>query len=71
MYRNMGLKPLQLSDCYGRTRVLSCAVIGVLVMDLNFLSVFWFYNYIPGGYWFLVIGPVVEGAMGGKHTWYL
>ncbi|KAI0723991.1 MFS general substrate transporter [Cerioporus squamosus] len=55
-----------LSDRYGRTKVLSCAVIGVLIMDMNFLCVFWFYNYIPGGYWFLVSGPVLEGLLGGQ-----
>ncbi|RPD66384.1 MFS general substrate transporter [Lentinus tigrinus ALCF2SS1-6] len=55
-----------LSDRYGRTRVLSCAVIGVLLMDLNFLCVFWFYEYIPGGYYFLVSGPLLEGFLGGQ-----
>ncbi|KAI0748590.1 MFS general substrate transporter [Daedaleopsis nitida] len=55
-----------MSDRYGRTRVLGCAVVGVLTMDLCFLSVFWFYRYIPGGYWFLVLGPLVEGFLGGQ-----
>ena len=33
---------------------------------MTFLSVFWFYEYIPGGYWFLLLGPIVEGFLGGK-----
>ena len=48
--------------------MLGFAVVGILVQDLTFLSVFWFYNYIPGGYWFLLIGPVFEGALGGQFT---
>nr|VWO98059.1 Calcium dependent mitochondrial carrier protein [Ganoderma boninense] len=55
-----------LSDRYGRTRILGCAVVGVLMMDLCFLSTFWFYKYIPGGYWFLLIGPILEGFLGGQ-----
>ena len=58
----------QMSDRYGRARILSCAVVGVLLMDMNFLCVFWFYDYIPGGYWFLITGPVVEGLLGGEYT---
>ncbi len=38
------------------------------MMDLNLLCVFWFYNYIPGGYWFLVSGPLLEGLLGGEFT---
>ena len=38
-------------------------------MDMIFLSVFWFYKYIPGGYWFLVLGPIVEGFLGGKRIY--
>ncbi len=57
--------PSQLSDRYGRTRILGCAVVGVLIMDLCFLSTFSFYEYIPGGYWFLLIGPIFEGFLGG------
>ena len=56
----------QLSDRLGRTRILGCAVVGLLIADLTFLCVFWFYDYIPGGYWFLLLGPLVEGFLGGK-----
>ncbi|TBU49115.1 MFS general substrate transporter [Dichomitus squalens] len=55
-----------LSDRYGRTRVLGCAVIGVLIQDASFLAAFWFYDHIPGGYWSLLIGPLVEGCLGGQ-----
>lgn len=33
---------------------------------MNFLSVFWFYDYIPGGFWFLLLGPIIEGLLGGE-----
>ena len=57
---------LQLSDRYGRTPVLSCSIVGVLFLDVTCISVFWFHNYIPGGYWFLVLGPIVGGLLGGE-----
>ncbi|OCH93392.1 MFS general substrate transporter [Obba rivulosa] len=55
-----------LSDRYGRTRVMSCAVVGALFSDFNFLLVFHFAKYLPGGYWFLLLGPLVDGMFGGK-----
>ncbi|KAH9945899.1 MFS general substrate transporter [Epithele typhae] len=56
-----------LSDRVGRIRILGCAVIGLLIADLTFLAVFWFYDYLPGGYWFLMLGPLCEGLLGGRH----
>ncbi|KAF9053900.1 MFS general substrate transporter [Hymenopellis radicata] len=53
------------SDRIGRTAVLGISVVGLLVTDLNFLVVYTFYDRLPGGYWFLVVGPVIEGSLGG------
>ncbi|OSD08608.1 MFS general substrate transporter [Trametes coccinea BRFM310] len=53
------------SDRYGRTRVMSLAVIGILLTDLTFIAVFYFYKQLPGGYYFLITGPVLEGLLGG------
>ena len=41
------------------------SVIGLLLTDFNFIMVTLFPTYVPGGYWFLVVGPMVEGALGG------
>ena len=46
----------QLSDRHGRTRVMGFAVVGALVADSNFLIVYHFAKYLPGGYWFLLFG---------------
>lgn len=54
-----------LSDRYGRVRVLSISVIGLLLTDANFIVVAKASTRLPGGYWLLLIGPVVEGCLGG------
>ena len=41
-------------------------VLGLLLTDFNFIMVALFTNRIPGGYWFLTVGPAVEGSLGGK-----
>jgi len=53
------------SDRYGRTRVLSISAVGILLMDFNFIFVYLCSTRLPGGYWFLVVGPVIEGCLGG------
>ncbi|OCB86786.1 MFS general substrate transporter [Sanghuangporus baumii] len=54
-----------LSDKYGRLRVLGISVIGLLFNDVVFISVFFFSKKLPGGYWFLLLGPIIEGVLGG------
>lgn len=47
------------------------SVIGLLLTDFNFIFVSLFTERVPGGYWFLLLGPVVEGSLGGNlenHT---
>jgi hypothetical protein len=34
--------------------------IGVLLMDFNFIFVALFAKRLPGGYWFLLVGPLIE-----------
>ncbi|KAF8808993.1 MFS general substrate transporter [Phlegmacium glaucopus] len=53
------------SDRHGRTSVMGISAIGLLLTDFNFIMVTLFSKHIPGGYWFLVVGPMVEGALGG------
>lgn len=56
------------SDRHGRTAVLGISVIGLLSTDFNFLVVNTYYERLPGGYWFLLLGPIVEGCLGGTST---
>ena len=35
------------------------------ISDANFIFVSHFHAKIPGGYWFLIVGPIVEGTLGG------
>ena len=55
-----------LSDRFGRVRVLSFAVFGLLMTDANFLVVARWHQVLPGGYWFLLVGPFLDGLLGGK-----
>ncbi|PCH37836.1 MFS general substrate transporter [Wolfiporia cocos MD-104 SS10] len=57
-----------LSDRYGRTRVLGIAAFGLLATDFTFIITAKFSDVLPGGYWFLVIGPIVDGLFGGLTT---
>ncbi len=62
------MSSLELSDRYGRTRVLGIAIFGLLFTDLNFISVTKFRRSLPGGYWFFIVGAIVEGCLGGKSN---
>ncbi|KAL0946702.1 hypothetical protein HGRIS_012889 [Hohenbuehelia grisea] len=56
------------SDRWGRTRLMGIAVMGVLFTDIIIILVALFPRSIPGGYWFLIIGSVVDGLVGGVTT---
>jgi hypothetical protein len=43
------------------------AAIGLLVTDFNFIFVSLYSTKLPGGYWFLVVGPIIEGCFGGQY----
>ena len=46
--------------------MLGIAVLGLLFTDINFISVAKFWRALPGGYWFFIVGALVEGSLGGK-----
>ncbi|TFK36324.1 major facilitator superfamily domain-containing protein [Crucibulum laeve] len=56
------------SDRHGRTRVMGISIVGLLLTDWNFILVAKFSKYMPGGYWFLLVGPIVEGCLGGMTS---
>ncbi|KAH9484437.1 putative membrane protein C14C4.07 [Psilocybe cubensis] len=56
------------SDRYGRTRVMGIFILSLLFADLMFIMVAKISHRLPGGYWFLVIGPSLEGLLGGSAT---
>ncbi|KDR73680.1 hypothetical protein GALMADRAFT_251460 [Galerina marginata CBS 339.88] len=56
------------TDRYGRTRVMGLSVLALLITDFNFIVVTLFSKHIPGGYWFLVVGPMIQGLLGGMAT---
>ncbi len=59
------IRARQLSDRHGRMWVLGFNVAGLLVSDISFLIVADFWDKLPGTYWWYVVGPAVEGLVGG------
>ncbi|KAJ7219467.1 major facilitator superfamily domain-containing protein [Mycena pura] len=53
------------SDRYGRTRILGLTILGLLFNDFIFIFVTKNFRWLPGGYWFLLVGPILEGVLGG------
>jgi MFS family permease len=53
------------SDRHGRTLILALTIFGLLMNDFTFIFVTKNFQRIPGGYWFLIVGPIIEGALGG------
>ncbi|THU77812.1 MFS general substrate transporter [Dendrothele bispora CBS 962.96] len=56
------------SDRHGRTKIMGITVIGLIVTDAAFILVYFFQRQLPGGYWFLIIGPLLEGSLGGTTS---
>lgn len=56
----------QISDRFGRTRILGFTLFGLLSNDFIFIFVTKNYDRVPGGYWFLIGGPIIEGLAGGQ-----
>ncbi|KAJ7063503.1 major facilitator superfamily domain-containing protein [Mycena amicta] len=56
------------SDRFGRTKILGFTLLGLLFNDCIFIFVTKNFTWIPGGYWFLLVGPILEGCLGGFST---
>lgn len=55
-------------DRYGRKRILILNISVVILNDFLTWMVFFFPNNVPGGYWILIITPIVEGILGSKSV---
>lgn len=48
-------------------KVMGFAAFGILITDFTFIFVAKFSRALPGGYHFLLLGPLVEGLLGGAY----
>ncbi|PFH51723.1 hypothetical protein AMATHDRAFT_142025 [Amanita thiersii Skay4041] len=53
------------SDRHGRLSVIGLYAIGHFLTNLLFILVGLYTEKFPGGYWFLILGALLEGALGG------
>ncbi|EIW72146.1 hypothetical protein TREMEDRAFT_58302 [Tremella mesenterica DSM 1558] len=58
----------QTSDRIGRTKVMAISTCGLLFNELTFIIVASFPHLAPGGYRALLLGPIVDGLLGGFST---
>ncbi|KIR68319.1 hypothetical protein I314_01819 [Cryptococcus bacillisporus CA1873] len=56
------------SDKWGRTKIMTVVEVGLFLNELCFILVANFPHLAPGGYRSLLIGPTVEGLLGGFST---
>lgn len=42
------------------------SMLGSLFTDVNLVLVAHFSEILPGGYWFLILGPIIEGLVAGE-----
>lgn len=57
-----------LADRFGRTSVMGISMLGLLANDLIFIITAFFVEWLPGGYWFLILGFALDGMVGGMTT---
>lgn len=54
-----------MSDRRGRTKIIAIAMTGQVIDALGILVVCTFSSFIPGGYWALLVAPILAGILGG------
>jgi hypothetical protein len=65
---------MQLSDRRGRVFIMRLNVWSLIIGDILFILVFMFPEQVPGGYYALLVGPVIDGLLGGTYVtacWFL
>ncbi|WWC91944.1 uncharacterized protein L201_006896 [Kwoniella dendrophila CBS 6074] len=58
----------QTSDKLGRTKIIAVVEIGLLLNEICFIVIANFPYAVPGGYRLLLLGPIIEGLLGGYST---
>jgi MFS family permease len=56
----------QLSDRYGRRIVIFVSLFGLFVTEFTHVITAWFVDVLPGGYWFPLVGFLIEGLFGSE-----
>ena len=56
----------QLSDRHGRRIVLFASMFGLFATDATHIITAWFVDVLPGGYWFPLVGSLIEGLCGSE-----
>ncbi|KAF5315849.1 hypothetical protein D9611_005020 [Ephemerocybe angulata] len=56
------------ADRHGRATILGISVLGLLITDFSIIFVYYFSEHLPGNYWFIMVGSVLEGLVGGFST---
>nr|XP_018261112.1 uncharacterized protein I303_06833 [Kwoniella dejecticola CBS 10117]OBR83270.1 hypothetical protein I303_06833 [Kwoniella dejecticola CBS 10117] len=56
------------SDKLGRTKIIAAVEVGLLLNEVCFIVVANFPYLVPGGYRALLLGPTIEGLLGGYST---
>lgn len=57
-----------MSDRIGRSRVMGIAILGLVMNDVVLLLTATYPDKVPGGYRFLIVGPILDGLLGGFST---
>ncbi|KAF8136749.1 MFS general substrate transporter [Boletus edulis] len=57
-----------LSDRYGRRIVLFVSILGLVVTEFTHVITAWFMDALPGGYWFPLVGFLIEGLCGSMSS---
>ncbi|KAH7929729.1 MFS general substrate transporter [Leucogyrophana mollusca] len=57
-----------LSDRFGRTPIMAVSSLGLLATDTVVITTVFYVDRLPGGYWFLLVGMMLDGLFGGMST---
>ncbi|KAG8217854.1 hypothetical protein J3R82DRAFT_6020 [Butyriboletus roseoflavus] len=56
-----------MSDRYGRRNVIFVSIFGFFVTDVTHVITAWFVDVLPFGYWFPLVGYLIEGVCGSEY----
>lgn len=56
------------ADRHGRATILGISLVGLLITDFSIILVYYYAQLLPGNYWFVMGGAILEGLLGGFST---